>query len=144
MSSAEYKKKLICFFKAGMQLICFYKVIIQHIWRQAFEMSKLRNQLKNRRKELKLTQDEMMLRVGMSRQQYQRLESRGNPTLENLELIAKGLKLELMLIPLEKLQGVRAVLEGKQLHDERTTQNDSSDENPLANDPWKNLLANDS
>lgn len=102
-------------------------------------MSKILDRLKKRRKELGLTQQQMMLRVGMSRQQYQRLESRGNPRLDNLELIAKGLKMQLMLIPQEKLQAVRAVLEsGESVHND-----DSQAESSLADDPWKDLLAGD-
>lgn len=45
----------------------------------------------------------MMMRVGMCRQQYQRLESKGNTRLDTLVLIAKGLDSELLLIPKEKL-----------------------------------------
>ncbi|WP_395342833.1 helix-turn-helix domain-containing protein [Ningiella sp. W23] len=52
----------------------------------------------------------MMLRVGISRQQYQRLESKGNPRLDTLELVAQGLKSELLLIPQEKLDAVLALL----------------------------------
>ncbi|WLQ16815.1 helix-turn-helix transcriptional regulator [Hahella aquimaris] len=74
-------------------------------------MSSLLKQLKKRRLTLGLKQSDMMFRVGVSRQQYQRLESRGNPRLDTLELIAKGLNSELMLIPQEKLQTVLAVLE---------------------------------
>jgi transcriptional regulator with XRE-family HTH domain len=109
-------------------------------------MSKVLEQLKQRRKQLKLTQEQMMLRVGMSRQQYQRLESRGNPTLENLELIAKGLKLELMLIPQEKLQAVKAILAGKPLTAPRGASQSKvqQDEDTHASDPWKNLLVDDS
>ena len=76
-------------------------------------MSKIHEQLKQRRKELGLKQEDMMLRVGMSRQQYQRLESRGNPRLDTLELVAKGLKMEVMLIPQENLRDVQEFLAGK-------------------------------
>ena len=76
-------------------------------------MNTLLQQLKKRRLDLGLKQNDMMLRVGVSRQQYQRLESKGNPRLDTLELIAKGLNSELMLIPKEKLGAVLAVLEGK-------------------------------
>jgi len=54
-------------------------------------MNTLLQQLKKRRLDLGLKQNDMMLRVGVSRQQYQRLESKGNPRLDTLELIAKGL-----------------------------------------------------
>jgi hypothetical protein len=34
----------------------------------------------------------------------------GNPRLDNLELVAKGLRLELLQIPPEKLRAVKALL----------------------------------
>ena len=82
----------------------------QHICLQD-GMNTLLQQLKKRRLDLDLKQNDMMLRVGVSRQQYQHLESKGNPRLDTLELIAKGLNSELMLIPKEKLGAVVAVLE---------------------------------
>ncbi|RLA19233.1 MAG: hypothetical protein DRQ62_12195 [Gammaproteobacteria bacterium] len=45
---------------------------------------------------LGLKQKAMLLRLGVSRQQYQNLESKGNPRLNTLELIAEGLKRELI------------------------------------------------
>ena len=72
----------------------------------------LLQQLKKRRLLLGLKQNDMMMRIGVSRQQYQRLESKGNPRLATLELIAKGLNVDLMLIPKEKVRDVIAVLEG--------------------------------
>jgi|GEM_PF-134319 transcriptional regulator with XRE-family HTH domain len=74
-------------------------------------MNSILDQIKQRRLTLGLKQNSMMLRVGVSRQQYQRLESKGNPRLDTLELIAKGLNSELMLIPKEKLGAVMALLE---------------------------------
>ncbi|MBW2187622.1 MAG: helix-turn-helix transcriptional regulator [Deltaproteobacteria bacterium] len=104
----------------------------------------LLQQLKKRRLTLGLKQNDMMMRIGVSRQQYQRLESKGNPRLDTLELIAKGLSSELILIPKEKLRGVIAVLESDE-------PNPASGENPskkaldnkrkrLSDDPWQNIL----
>ncbi|MCF6204374.1 MAG: helix-turn-helix domain-containing protein [Methylococcaceae bacterium] len=62
-------------------------------------MNDLHNQIKKLRKELGFKQEDIATHIGMARQQYQKLESRGNPRLDTLELIAKGLKMELMLIP---------------------------------------------
>lgn len=102
-------------------------------------MSELLTQLKQRRKALGLKQDDMMLRIGMSRQQYQHLESKGNPRLDTLELIVTGLNCELMLIPKEKLAGVKAVLSGS--IDES---GEADDENAAtADDPWKDILGED-
>ena len=108
-------------------------------------MKPLLKQLKKRRLALGLKQKDMMLRIGISRQQYQHLESRGNPGLKTLELIAKGLKSELMLIPQEKLSTVKAILENDEFSHPTPVNKDSrqSEENTLANDPWKNLLEGD-
>ena len=102
-------------------------------------MNKTLDQIKSRRKKLGLKQKDMVLRVGMSRQQYQRLESRGNPRLDTLELIAKGLRMEVLLVPQEKLRAVRDILEG------RTASAGlellaSLDVEPPPYDPWEGLL----
>ncbi len=99
-------------------------------------------QLKKRRLALGMKQKDMMLRVGISRQQYQQLESKGNPRLNTLELVAKGLKSELMLIPNERINLVKEILESDSLLP-TTLKNKTSkqvEENRLANDPWKDLL----
>ena len=102
----------------------------------------LLEQLKKRRLTLGLKQKDMMLRIGVSRQQYQHLESKGNPRLNTLELIAKGLKSELMLIPTEKLNLVKEILENETLSSPtlKNKVSKQSEESTLANDPWKNLL----
>lgn len=107
-------------------------------------MNSLLEQIKKRRIALKLKQHDMMLRVGISRQQYQRLESKGNPRLDTLELVAKGLKSELLLIPQEKLNAVLAVLAddnpsstGAPTKQSKTGREQSD---PLADDPWQGLL----
>lgn len=108
-------------------------------------MKSLLEQLKKRRLALGMKQKDMMLRVGVSRQQYQRLESRGNPRLDTLELVAKGLKSELMLIPIEKLSLVKEILDNDELRSSALNSKDSrqSEANTLANDPWKDLLEDD-
>ena len=106
-------------------------------------MSKIHEQLKARRKALGLKQEDMELRVGMSRQQDQRLESKGYPRLDTLELVAKGLKLDVMLIPREKRRDVEDLLSGKRQMgsglqltvDGATLPYDRPEE-----DPWGDLL----
>lgn len=79
----------------------------------------------------------MMLRVGMSPQQYQRLEAKGNPRLDTLELIAKGLNGELMLIPQDKAAAVKALLS----HDDGGIDMQRVNDTPAAaDDPWKDIL----
>lgn len=108
-------------------------------------MNSLINQLKQRRITLGLKQHDMLLQVGISRQQYQRLEASGNPRLDTLELIARGLKSEIVLIPQEKLDAVKALLETAAPYSLDATAESHSvqEDNALANDPWKNLLHGD-
>jgi transcriptional regulator with XRE-family HTH domain len=108
-------------------------------------MKPILEQLKKRRLALKLKQKDMMLRIGVSRQQYQHLESKGNPRLNTLELIAKGLKSELMLIPTEKLNLVKEILENNTLSSPALKNQPSkqSEESALSNDPWKNMLGDE-
>ena len=107
-------------------------------------MNSLLEQIKKRRIALALKQHDMLLRVGMSRQQYQRLESKGNPRLDTLELIAKGLKSELLLIPQEKLNVVLAVLADDTLSSTGVTtmpsQTGQEKNKSLIDDPWQGLL----
>ncbi len=96
----------------------------------------LLSQIKSRRKALGLKQSDMMLRVGMSRQQFQRLEAQGNPRLNTLELIALGLNCELMLIPKDKAQAVRRALDSSQ-------PDEASQVGGLNEDPGRGLLGDD-
>ncbi|MCC5797791.1 MAG: helix-turn-helix transcriptional regulator [Methylophaga sp.] len=106
-------------------------------------MSALLKQLKQRRLRLGLKQKDMLLRVGMSRQQYNRLETKGNPRLDTLELIAKGLNSELMLIPQEKLNAVREILENDKGFVAGQPAVKIQEINTFADDPWKGLLEDD-
>ncbi|MFU8783996.1 helix-turn-helix transcriptional regulator [Aliidiomarina sp.] len=117
-------------------------------------MNSILQQIKQRRLALDLKQSDMMLRVGVSRQQYQRLESKGNPRLATLELIANGLNSELMLIPKEKLGAVMALLEqggselatgiGNEYFSEANSPAKEEVKKSLSDDPWQDLLGDDS
>jgi len=116
------------------------------IWGKATYVFTMNNsllqQLKRRRLELGLKQNDMILRMGISRQQYQRLESKGNPRLDTLELIAKGLNSKLMLIPKEKLVAVQAVLESDSSQQSQKQPQDQQKKD-LSEDPWQDLLEDD-
>src|SRR5690606_35510897 len=122
--------------------------------RRSSDLSLL-HQIKNRRTTLGLKQNDMMLRIGVSRQQYQRLESKGNPRLDTLELIAKGLNSELLLIPKEKLSKVMALLEQEPPALDQQSQvsvtpvsrspgstKEDAKKN-LSDNPWQGLLGDD-
>ncbi|UWN51549.1 hypothetical protein ASALC70_03776 [Alcanivorax sp. ALC70] len=100
-------------------------------------MASLRQQIKQRRKALGLRQEDMGQRIGMLRQQYQYLEAKGNPRLDTLELVAKGLDSEVMLIPREKLLEVRALLDGE------GSGQVGKPTLSIAEDPWAGLLDDD-
>ena len=113
-------------------------------------MDTILQQFKTRRLALGLKQNDMFMRVGVSRQQYQRLEGRGNPRLDTLELIAKGLNSEIALIPKEKLSAVLAVLKA----DDTALTNEPSPGNVnsttlerskrvLADNPWEGVLGDE-
>lgn len=106
-------------------------------------MSSLLKQIKKRRLALGFKQTDMQDRVGIMRQVYQRLESKGNPRLTTLELVATGLNSELVLVPLEKVAAVKALLENaSDTQLEQTNENESSF-HPLEDDPWNDILSND-
>jgi len=107
----------------------------------------LLQQLKKRRLKLGLKQNDMMMRIGVSRQQYQRLESKGNPRLDTLELTAKGLNSELMLIPKEKVRAVIAALKSVEPdlkpRKKPSKQAMENKKKSLVDDPWQNILEDD-
>lgn len=106
-------------------------------------MNSILEQVKKRRIALELKQHDMFMRIGVSRQQYQRLESRGNPRLDTLELVAKGLRSELMLIPQEKLTAVLAILADNPTSPTSPmpqSQRIQEDNSSLLDDPWQGLL----
>ena len=103
-------------------------------------VNSLLQQIKKRRLELGFRQEDMQGRVGIMRQVYQRLESKGNPRLATLELVAIGLNSELMLIPVDKINAVKALLEkvdGSQIEPVNNVEN-------VEDDPWKDILEDDS
>lgn len=123
--------KIINCFSQQKKLICFLHDL------KAINVStmnkSLLQQIKKRRTQLGLKQVDMQSRTGISRQQYQKLESQGNPRLETLEIIAAGLNAQLMLIPDDKVHLIRQLL-----NDEiKVTIEDQDD---LMTNPWKGLL----
>ena len=102
-------------------------------------MNSLLKQIKKRRLALGFKQADMQDRVGIMRQVYQRLESKGNPRLTTLELVATGLNSELMLVPLDKVAAVKALLESSEVSQLEPA---IKTENP-EDDPWNDILESD-
>lgn len=87
-------------------------------------------QMAERRKALKVRTSDMPALAGINRQQYEKIEKGGNPSLQTLDKIAEGLDAELLLVPKEKLQLIKTVLELPEKHDFPYTINDG------VVDPW--------
>lgn len=97
-------------------------------------MDALLKQIKNRRLQLGFKQHDMLSRIGISRQQYQRMETKGNPRLTTLELVAKGLNANLMLVPIDKIPAVLAALsEDSDIYFDRQKTTPPFD----PSDPWR-------
>lgn len=104
-------------------------------------MTSLLQQIKKRRLALGLKQNDMLLQSGISRQQYQHIESKGNPRLDTLDLIAQGLNSEVVLVPKEKLAAVEAILNASAHdHDEHAI-SEAEAHKALSDDPWKGILS---
>jgi transcriptional regulator with XRE-family HTH domain len=103
----------------------------------------LLTQIKQRRLALGLKQHDMRLRIGMSRQQFQRLETQGNPRLDTLSLLADGLGTQLVLVPNEKLRLILTALADDSALLTDSGQSDTTDKRPLDEDPWQGLLGDD-
>lgn len=87
--------------------------------------------LKHRRLQLDLNQKDMLMRIGMSQQQYQRIEAGGDPRLSTLLRVLEGMDLELMLVPRKRVTEVEELLAG-------SPTSLTLNENPP--DYWKDIL----
>lgn len=74
-------------------------------------MDTIYQRIKKRRLDLKLTQSDLKKLIDMEQTQYQKIEAGGNPRLHTLQRIAKALKLNIVLVPNEKMNLVRPLLE---------------------------------
>lgn len=70
----------------------------------------LLDQIVKRRKALNVRSSDMTLLAGINRQQYEKIEKGGNPSLVTLDKISEGLDAELMLIPKDKMEAIRRIL----------------------------------
>ena len=73
----------------------------------------LLDQIRRRRINLSLKIQDMVLRAGLTRQQYGKIENGGNPRLSTLDQIAEGLESALVLVPKGQLTAVQRLLEGE-------------------------------
>jgi len=73
-------------------------------------LSELSDHLRERRRNLALSQKDMLMKIGMSQQQYQRIESGKDTRISTLLRVLEGMGLELMLVPREQVRYVDIIL----------------------------------
>ena len=73
-------------------------------------LSELSDHLRERRRDLALSQKDMLMKIGMFQQQYQRIESGKDTRVSTLLRVLEGMGLELMLVPREQVQYVEKLL----------------------------------
>lgn len=73
-------------------------------------LKELSEHLRQRRRAMGLNQQDMLMQIGMSQQQYQRIESGGDLRVTTLLRILDGMGLEFLLVPREQRQAVDHLL----------------------------------
>ena len=59
-------------------------------------LTEVSDELRKQRKRLSMSQKDMLMKIGMSQQQYQRIEAGGDLRVSTLMRILEGMELELM------------------------------------------------
>lgn len=92
--------------------------------------------LKKRRQQLALSQQDMRMRIGMSQQQYQKIEAGADPRLSTLLRLLEGMDLEMMLVPRKRVQEIKELLDTT-----GSTYNRQSEPEPESlNNDWDDIL----
>ena len=78
----------------------------------------LSSELEKRRRALGLHQSDMLMKIGMSQQQYQRVEAGHDIRVSTLSRVLEGMGLELLLVPREQVRHLENMLrQGEQDYD---------------------------
>ena len=73
-------------------------------------LTEVSDELRKQRKSLSMNQKDMLMKIGMSQQQYQRIEAGGDLRVSTLMRILEGMGLELMLAPSDRVGQMEGVL----------------------------------
>ena len=66
--------------------------------------------IEKRRRELGLNQSDMLMKIGMSQQQYQRVEAGHDIRVSTLLRILEGMELELLIVPRDQVRRLESLL----------------------------------
>ncbi len=74
-------------------------------------LTEVSDELRKQRKSLSMNQKDMLMKIGMSQQQYQRIEAGGDLRVSTLMRILEGMGLELVLAQSDRVGKMERVLE---------------------------------
>lgn len=92
--------------------------------------------LKQKRLQLGLSQQDMRMRTGMTQQQYQKIEAGADPRLSTLLRLLEGMELELMLVPRQRVQEIKELLDSTVSICHRPSERESES----LNNDWDDIL----
>jgi len=100
----------------------------------------LSGSIEQRRRDLGLKQSDMLMKIGMSQQQYQRVEAGHDIRVSTLLLVLEGMGLELLIAPRERVRQMEDMLSsGGYEHDIIPADAEWQDE--IRESAWSSLLA---
>ena len=103
-------------------------------------LTELSSAIGKRRRDLGLKQSDMLMKIGMSQQQYQRVETGHDVRVSTLLRVLEGIGLELLIVPREQVRQLENRLSaGGYGHDIMSADTEWQDE--IRESSWSSLLA---
>ena len=92
-----------------------------------------------RRRELGLKQSDMLMKIGMSQQQYQRIEAGHDIRVSTLLRVLEGMDLELLIAPRERVRHLKNLLQSGE-HDYDMIPADPDWRDEVKESSWSSML----
>ena len=99
----------------------------------------LSSELEKRRRALGLNQSDMLMKIGMSQQQYQRVEAGHDIRVSTLLRVLEGMGLELLLAPRERVRHLENMLRPGE-HDYDIMPADADWQDEVKESLWSSML----
>ncbi len=99
----------------------------------------LSSELEKRRRALGLNQSDMLMKIGMSQQQYQRVEVGHDIRVSTLLRVLEGMGLELLLAPREQVRHLENMLQPGE-HDYDIMPADADWQDEVKESSWSSML----
>ena len=103
-------------------------------------LTELSSGVGKRRRELGLKQSDMLMKIGMSQQQYQRVEAGHDIRVSTLLRVLEGMSLELLVAPREQVRYLENLLHSYG-HERGMAPVDADWQDEVKDSPWSPLLA---